>query len=92
MEAIVHPEELKSEAAYNRAMATRVRLLAYNLPLESDKIRIKRYANELEHHAAELDSQARALRPISSSAPMLIRGNGSGPAKAKEAARRERKP
>jgi hypothetical protein len=68
---MVHPEELEHEAAYNRTMAARARQMAGSLPLESDRTGLERYANDLEHHAAELEAQARALRPISSSAPTL---------------------
>jgi hypothetical protein len=70
-EAMVHSEDLENEAAYNRDMAARARRLAGRLPLGADRTRIERFADDLEQHAAELEAQARALRPISSSAPVL---------------------
>lgn len=91
----MQPEDLEREAAYNRDMAARARQLASSLPMESDRSRLERYANELEHHAAKLEAQARALRPISSSTPMLTwrqqQRKQQKAAKDKEAARSERK-
>jgi hypothetical protein len=70
-EAMVLPEELENEAAHNRDIAARVRRMAGNLTLGSDRKQIERYADDLEHHAADLEAQARALRPIPPGAPVL---------------------
>jgi hypothetical protein len=70
-EAMVLPEELENEAAHNRDIAVRARRMAGSLTLGADRKRIERYADDLEHHAADLEAQARALRLISPSAPVL---------------------
>jgi hypothetical protein len=64
----VRPEELENEAAHNRHIAARARRLACSLSPGSERQGLERYAKELEHHAAELEAQARTLSPISSSA------------------------
>jgi hypothetical protein len=70
-EAMVLPEELENEAAHNRDIAARARRMAGSLTLESDRKRIERYVDDLVLHAADLEAQARALHPISPSAPVL---------------------
>src|SRR4029453_15823168 len=56
-EAMVLSEELENEAAHNRDIAVRARRMAGSLTLEADRKRIERYADDLEHHAADLEDR-----------------------------------
>jgi hypothetical protein len=91
----VRPEELENEAAHNRHIAARARRLAGSLSPGSERQGLERYAKELEHHAAELEAQARALRLISPSAPVFTwrqqQGKQRHAAKEDEVARRKRR-
>ena len=91
----MRPEELENEAAHNRHIAARARRLAGSLSPGPERQGLERYAEELDHHAAELDAQARALRLIAPSAPVLTwrrqQGKQRQAAKEDEMGRHERR-
>jgi hypothetical protein len=71
----VRSEELENEAAHNRHIAARARRLAGSLSPGSERQGLERYAKELEHHAAELEAQARTSSPSPPALPYLLGSN-----------------
>jgi hypothetical protein len=65
---------LENEAAHNRDIAVRARRMAGSLTLEADRKRIERYADDLEHHAADLEDRLGHCAP---SLPVLPYSLGS---------------
>jgi hypothetical protein len=59
---MIHPLDLEGEARTNRDIAARARQMARLVSLMEDRVRIERFASELEHRASVLEADAASLR------------------------------